>query len=117
MVTDAARPGQGALGQDALGHGALAAEIATLIGERGLGGDDIDMRERLAALRRDRSPRARDARHMAERWAEIAQAPIGTSSHPGRASARPSASLGGVGEHGDPRRASATTPPPSPPPL
>ncbi len=38
MVTDAAR-----LGQDALGHGALAAEIATLIGERGLGGDDIDI--------------------------------------------------------------------------
>jgi ATP-dependent helicase HrpB len=62
MVTDAARSGQGA----------LAAEIATLIGERGLGGDDVDMRERLAALRRDRSPRARDARHMAERWAEIA---------------------------------------------
>jgi ATP-dependent helicase HrpB len=62
MVVDAAR----------LGQGALAAEIATLIGERGLGGDDIDMRERLAALRRDRTPRARDARHMAERWAEIA---------------------------------------------
>ena len=62
MVTDAAR----------LGQGALAAEIATLIGERGLGGDDVDMRERLAALGRDRSPRARDARHMAERWAEIA---------------------------------------------
>jgi ATP-dependent helicase HrpB len=71
MVIDAAR----------LGQGALAAEIATLIGERGLGGDDIDMRERLAALRRDRSPRARDARHMAARWAEIAQAPLGTS-HP-----------------------------------
>ena len=62
MVIDAAR----------LGQGALAAELATLIGERGLGGDDIDMRERLAALRRDRSPRARDARHMAARWAEIA---------------------------------------------
>jgi ATP-dependent helicase HrpB len=62
MVIDAAR----------LGQGALAAEIATLIGERGLGGDGIDMRERLAALRRDRSPRARDARHMAQRWAEIA---------------------------------------------
>jgi ATP-dependent helicase HrpB len=62
MVIDAAR----------LGQGALAAEIATLIGERGLGGDDIDMRERLAALGRDRSPRARDARHMAQRWAEIA---------------------------------------------
>jgi ATP-dependent helicase HrpB len=60
MVIDAARTGRGV----------LAAEIAALIGERGLGGDDIDMRERLAALRRDRSPRARDVRAMAQRWAE-----------------------------------------------
>jgi ATP-dependent helicase HrpB len=61
MVVDAGAEG------DAL----PAAEIATLIGERGLGGDDIDLRERLNALRRDRSPRARDARAMAQRWAEI----------------------------------------------
>ena len=52
-----------------------AAEIATLIGERGLGGDDVDLRERLNALRRDRSPRARDARAMAQRWAETVSAP------------------------------------------
>ncbi len=51
-----------------------AAEIATLIGERGLGGDDVDLRERLNALRRDRSSRARDARAMAQRWAEVASA-------------------------------------------
>jgi ATP-dependent helicase HrpB len=61
MVVDAGTEG------DAL----PAAEIATLIGERGLGGDDVDLRERLSALRRDRSPRARDARAMAQRWAEI----------------------------------------------
>jgi ATP-dependent RNA helicase HrpB len=64
MVIDAAH----------LGQGAIAAEVATLIGERGLGGDDIDMRERVTALRRDRSPRARDARAMALRWAEVAGA-------------------------------------------
>jgi ATP-dependent helicase HrpB len=52
-----------------------AAEIATLIGERGLGGDDVDLRERLNALRRDRSSRGRDARAMAQRWAEVASAP------------------------------------------
>jgi ATP-dependent helicase HrpB len=52
-----------------------AAEIATLIGERGLGGDDVDLRERLNALRRDRSPRARDARAMAQRWADVASTP------------------------------------------
>jgi ATP-dependent RNA helicase HrpB len=49
-----------------------AAEIATLIVERGLGGDDVDLRGRLNTLRRDRSPRARDARAMAQRWAEVA---------------------------------------------
>ena len=55
------------------GEALLAAEIAALIGERGLGGDDVDLRERLAALRRDRSGRARDARAMAERWAKVVQ--------------------------------------------
>jgi ATP-dependent helicase HrpB len=49
-----------------------AAEIAALIGERGLGGDDVDLRGRLDGLRRDRSPRARDARAMAQRWADVA---------------------------------------------
>jgi ATP-dependent helicase HrpB len=62
MVVDAA----------ATGEAPLAAQLAVIIGERGLGGDGADLRERVAALRRDRSPRGRDARAMAERWAEIA---------------------------------------------
>jgi ATP-dependent helicase HrpB len=59
---------------DAADEGAArpAAEIAVLIGERGLAGDDVDLTHRLDALRRDRSPRARDARAMAERWAQTA---------------------------------------------
>jgi len=65
MVVDAAREGEAL----------LAAEIAAIISERGLGGDDADLRERVVALRRDRSPRGRDARAMAERWAKIAEAP------------------------------------------
>ncbi len=65
MVVDAGAEG------DAL----PAAEIATLIGERGLSGDDVDLRERLNALRRDRSGRSRDARAMAQRWAEVASVP------------------------------------------
>ncbi len=69
MVVDAA----------ALGQAHLAAEIAALIGERGLGGDDIDLRERLATLHRDRAPRTRDARAMAARWAESASASPATS--------------------------------------
>jgi ATP-dependent helicase HrpB len=67
MVVDAGAEG------DAL----PAAEIATLIGERSLGGDDVDLRERLNALRRDRSPRGREARAMAQRWAEIPPSPQG----------------------------------------
>ena len=62
MVVDAAREGAPL----------VAAEIAAIIGERGLGGDDVDLRARLDALHRDRSRRGRDARAMAERWAEIA---------------------------------------------
>ena len=65
MVVDAA----------AAGEAQLAAEIAAIVGERGLGGDDTDLRERVAALRRDHSPRGRDARAMAKRWAEIAAVP------------------------------------------
>ena len=57
------------------GSARTAAKIAVLIGERGLGGDDLDLRVRLDALRRDRSPRARDAQTAADRWAEIAHQP------------------------------------------
>ena len=70
-----------------------AAEVAVLLGERGLGGKDIDMRERLAALRRDRSPRARDARAVAQRWAEVA-----STQTPHRTTATPNASPQGAGE-------------------
>jgi ATP-dependent helicase HrpB len=60
---------------DAVDIGAAlpAAEIAILIGERGLGGNDVDLTTRLEVLRRDRSSRTRDARAMAARWAEIAE--------------------------------------------
>jgi ATP-dependent helicase HrpB len=64
MVVDAA----------AFGAALDAAEIAVLIGERGLGGDDVDLTHRLENLRRDRSPRARDARGMAARWADVTRA-------------------------------------------
>jgi ATP-dependent helicase HrpB len=57
------------------GAARTAAEIAAIIGERGLGGDDVDARERLAVLHRQRTGRARDARAMAARWAEIASQP------------------------------------------
>ena len=66
---------------DAAGEGAAlpAAEIAVLIGERGLAGDDVNLTHRLDALRRDRSPRAREARAMSERWAQIANQKLNRS--------------------------------------
>jgi ATP-dependent helicase HrpB len=63
MVVDAA----------AVGEAELAAEIAVVLTERGLGGNDVDLGHRLDALSRDRSPRAREARSTAKRWAQIAR--------------------------------------------
>ena len=53
--------------------GVLAAEIAAVVIERGLGGDDVDLGHRLDSFRRNRSARAADVRRMAHRWAQIAQ--------------------------------------------
>jgi len=54
------------------GQAPRAARIAALIAERNLGGRDTDLRHRLDALDRDRSPRARDAKTLADRWASLA---------------------------------------------
>ena len=55
MVVDAAREGDAR----------TASEVAVLLTERGLGGDSVDLATRLEAFRRDRSPRAKDARRLA----------------------------------------------------
>lgn len=55
-----------------LGVAQTAARIAVLLGERGLGGNDADLRHRLERFARDSSPRARDSRALAERSARIA---------------------------------------------
>ena len=52
-----------------LGAGREAAEIATVLTERGLGGDSVDLDARLDGFRRDRSQRAGSARALAQRWA------------------------------------------------
>ena len=54
------------------GDAALGARIAAVLSEPGLGGHDLDLRDRLRGLERDRSPRARDAVRLAERWARAA---------------------------------------------
>ena len=52
-----------------LGAGRVAAEIAAVLTERGLGGDHVDLDVRLDGFRRDRSQRAESARSLAQRWA------------------------------------------------
>jgi ATP-dependent helicase HrpB len=51
-----------------LGTGKAAAEIAAVLTERGLGGDNVDLDVRLDVFRRDRSQRADSARSLARRW-------------------------------------------------
>lgn len=53
------------------GIGRLAAEVAVLLGERGLGGNDVDLVARLARWRRDRGQRADAARRLAGRWTDL----------------------------------------------
>ena len=62
MVVDAARTGEAN----------LAADIAAVIVERGLGGNEADVCERVRRFRRERSQRAESARRMARNWAQQA---------------------------------------------
>jgi ATP-dependent helicase HrpB len=55
-----------------LGHAQAAAEIAAVIVERGLGGNDPDLGYRLEQFRRDRSRRAQGMRKLAAGWARTA---------------------------------------------
>jgi ATP-dependent helicase HrpB len=70
------------------GDAQSAAELAVLIGERGLGGDDIDLGRRLDRFRLDRSKRAEDARALARRWAKLAGGASGENLSPGHHLAR-----------------------------
>ncbi|MGP8233289.1 MAG: ATP-dependent helicase HrpB [Methylovirgula sp.] len=47
-----------------IGEARLAAEVAVLLTERNLGGDDVDLVTRIERFRRERSPRAEDARRL-----------------------------------------------------
>lgn len=50
----------------------LAADLAAVASERGLGGDDVDLAERVRRMRTERSERAKAARAMAEGWSRMA---------------------------------------------
>jgi ATP-dependent helicase HrpB len=57
----------------AQGEGALAAEAAVLLSERGLGGNDPDLSVRLERWRREKGRRADAARRLARRWTALVQ--------------------------------------------
>ncbi|MDS1137426.1 ATP-dependent helicase HrpB [Nitratireductor indicus] len=54
------------------GHGQAAADLAVLLSERGLGGNAVDLDERLQRFRRERGTRAEQARSLAIRLAKSA---------------------------------------------
>lgn len=62
------------------GQAGPAAQLAALLVERGLGGDAIDLSERLDRLERERGGRAADMRRLAEGWARAAERAAGPSS-------------------------------------
>ncbi len=66
-----------------------AARIAMIISERGLGGNDVDLRHRLDGFRHDRSERADHARRTARDWTFARTSEFGRS----RASGAPPLSL------------------------
>ncbi|MGU3390092.1 ATP-dependent helicase HrpB [Sphingomonas sp. M1A8_2b] len=80
----------------------VAAQIAVLLGERGIGGQDVDLETRLRRWKTERGAKANAARAMAERWAKLAPLPL----------------AGGVGGGRDIPQARGTAgsaPPPTPP--
>jgi len=94
------------------GAAGLAADIAVLLTERGLGGDDVDLRHRLQAFRRDRSRRAEDARRIAARWTDLV---VAAASPPARPAPSPLVGEGwGGGSFSDSESAAAPPPCPSP---
>ncbi|HEX7873991.1 MAG TPA: ATP-dependent helicase HrpB [Sphingobium sp.] len=54
------------------GLGDVAADLAALLTERGLGGTDIDLAARRDRWRREKGQRADNARSLARRWAKLA---------------------------------------------
>jgi len=54
-----------------MGLAALAANIAALMGERGLGGKDVDLSERLKRWRNEKGQRVQAARSLAVRWTKM----------------------------------------------
>ena len=71
-----------------IGKGDLAAELAVLLSERGLGGNDSDLETRLSRWRQDKGRKADAARALARRWTGLG-AKLGAVHSAPRANALP----------------------------
>jgi len=60
-----------------IGLAQTAAQVAVLLGERGLGGPDADLEHRLRRWKTERGQRADNARRLAERWSKLLPLPSG----------------------------------------
>jgi ATP-dependent helicase HrpB len=65
------------------GEARLAADLAAVLVERGLGGERTDLSERVENLRRDRAQRAEDARRLARNFADVAARQTGRKDQDG----------------------------------
>ena len=65
------------------GLGAVAAEIAVLLGERGLGGTDPDLETRRRRWHSERGQRAEAGRKLAKQWAALLSPPPASGRGPG----------------------------------
>ena len=80
------------------GWGAIAAEAAVLLSERGLGGNDADLELRLGRWRGERGKRAEAARALARRWLQLTRSALEKSRGDGTESDQASVdTLGGRG--------------------
>ena len=71
----------------AMGFADVAADVAVLLSERGLGGNDVDVERRLERWRGERGKRADAARALAKRWTKLTLSQTGQGSSPSLAKA------------------------------
>jgi ATP-dependent helicase HrpB len=75
---------------EARGWGRTAAEVAVLLSERGLGGNDVDLELRLRRWRGEKGQRAEAARGLAKRWLQLGSPAKAGAQSSGRPGPRPS---------------------------
>ncbi|HEX8578660.1 MAG TPA: ATP-dependent helicase HrpB [Allosphingosinicella sp.] len=85
------------------GWGHTAAEVAVLLSERGLGGQDVDLELRLRRWRGERGQRAEAARGLAKRWHRLIAPPLQGRGWGGESNTSPNGST--------PKQAPPQTPP------